>query len=204
MNALVKTLTVKLSDAEIARHASKLHVRDLRDASHPALHFRFAKNRSRGSWYLLSKRTWHRIGGFPDLSTKQVVTALPAVRLRVAANEGSTLSKWMATSELLEWYAERMARDRSLSSKRKNTSASAIKRHLMPRLGDLPLSDINKAMQFMSRELEFSVDTDSQRTVVKIIDQQTKEVIRQMPTAEALEIGKALEKVQGLLIRQTA
>ncbi|WP_223543960.1 tyrosine-type recombinase/integrase [Pseudomonas sp. BF-B-28] len=146
MTALAKTLTVKLSDAEIERSAKKLHVRDLRDASHPALHFRFAKNRSRGSWYLLSKRTWHRIGGFPDLSTKQVVSALPAVRLRVAANEGSSLSKWVAISELLEWYAERMSRDRSLSSKRKSTAASAIKRHLMPRLGDLPLSDINKAM----------------------------------------------------------
>ncbi|WP_085725744.1 site-specific integrase [Pseudomonas sp. R37(2017)] len=144
MTALIKTLTVKLSDAEIERNAKKLHVRDLRDASHPALHFRFAKNRSRGSWYLLNKRTWHRIGGFPDLSTKQVVTALPALRLRVAANEGSTLSKWVTTGELLEWYAERMARDRSLSSKRKSTSASAIKRHLLPRLGDLPLSDLNK------------------------------------------------------------
>ena len=66
------------------------------------------------------------------------------------------------------------------------------------------VSDINKAMQFMSRELEFSVDTDSERTVVKVIDQQTREVIRQMPTKEALEIGRALEKVQGLLIRQTA
>ena len=66
------------------------------------------------------------------------------------------------------------------------------------------VSDINKAMQFMSRELEFSVDTDSERTVVKVIDQQTREVIRQMPTKEALEIGKALKKVQGLLIRQTA
>ena len=66
------------------------------------------------------------------------------------------------------------------------------------------VSDINKAMQFMSRELEFSVDTDSERTVVKVIDQQTREVIRQMPTKEALEIGKALEKAQGLLIKQTA
>ena len=66
------------------------------------------------------------------------------------------------------------------------------------------VSDINKAMQFMSRELEFSVDTDSDRTVVKVIDQQTREVIRQMPTKEALEIGKALEKAQGLLIKQTA
>jgi len=66
------------------------------------------------------------------------------------------------------------------------------------------VSDINKAMQFMSRQLEFSVDTDSDRTIVKVIDQQTREVIRQMPTKEALEIGKALEKAQGLLIKQTA
>lgn len=75
-----------------------------------------------------------------------------------------------------------------------------------PELKDVrqAVSDINKAMQFMSRELEFSVDTDSKRTIVKVIDQQTREVIRQMPTEEALEIGKALEKVQGLLIHQTA
>lgn len=66
------------------------------------------------------------------------------------------------------------------------------------------VSEINKAMQFMSRQLEFSVDTDSERTIVKVIDQQTREVIRQMPTKEALEIGKALEKAQGLLIKQTA
>ena len=66
------------------------------------------------------------------------------------------------------------------------------------------VSDINKAMQFMSRQLEFSVDTDSERTIVKVIDQQTREVIRQMPTKEALDIGKALEKAQGLLIKQTA
>jgi integrase len=167
MMALAKTLTVKLSDAEIERNAKKLHVRDLRDASHPALHFRFAKNRSRGSWYLLSKRTWHRIGGFPDLSTKQVVTALPSVRLRVAANEGSTLSKWAATGELLEWYAERMARDRSLSSKRKNTTASAIRRHLMPRLGHLPLSDINKAT--LDRELVWPLQESYSTGYVQLV-----------------------------------
>ncbi|MDQ1832635.1 flagellar protein FlaG [Massilia scottii] len=66
------------------------------------------------------------------------------------------------------------------------------------------VGEINVAMQALSRNIEFSIDADSQRTVVKVIDQTTKEVIRQMPTAEALEIGKALEKVQGLLIRQVA
>ena len=64
--------------------------------------------------------------------------------------------------------------------------------------------NINKTMQALSQDLEFSVDADSNRTIVKVVDQQTKEVIRQMPTAEALEIAKALDRVQGLLIRQKA
>ena len=143
--ALIKTLTVKLSDAEIGRNAKLEHVRDLRDAGHPALHFRFGKNRTRGSWYLVNKRRWHRIGAFPDLSAKQVLAALPSVRLRVSADAGSAISQWATTGELLTWYADRMARDRNLSAKRKNTGASAMKCHLLPRLGDLPLVEVNKA-----------------------------------------------------------
>ncbi|WP_136416232.1 flagellar protein FlaG [Herbaspirillum sp. ST 5-3] len=64
--------------------------------------------------------------------------------------------------------------------------------------------EINKAMKSLSQDLEFSVDEDSNRTIVKVVDQQTKEIIRQVPTKEALEIAKALDKVQGLLIRQKA
>jgi flagellar protein FlaG len=66
------------------------------------------------------------------------------------------------------------------------------------------LQSINKALQSLSSNLEFTVDPDSNRTVVKVMDQQTKEVIRQMPSAEALEISKALDKLQGLLLRQKA
>lgn len=66
------------------------------------------------------------------------------------------------------------------------------------------LKNINKSMQALGQNLEFSVDPDSDRTIVKVIDQDTKEVIRQMPTPEALEIAKALDRVQGLLIRQKA
>jgi flagellar protein FlaG len=61
---------------------------------------------------------------------------------------------------------------------------------------------INKMLQTVSPTLKFSIDDDSHRTIVKIVDQQTQEVIRQIPTAEALDISKALSKAQGLLIRQ--
>jgi flagellar protein FlaG len=69
------------------------------------------------------------------------------------------------------------------------------------------VSQLNKASQDKSQGLEFSIDNDSKRTVVKVIDQTTKEVLRQIPTPEALEIAKALESkstTAGLLIQQTA
>lgn len=69
---------------------------------------------------------------------------------------------------------------------------------------DDAVKNINKALQSLSRNIEFSVDTDSNRTVVKVVDQQTQQVLRQMPSPEALEIAKALDRVQGLLIKQQA
>jgi len=66
------------------------------------------------------------------------------------------------------------------------------------------LKSINSVLQARSQNLEFSVDSDSARTIVTVTDTSTHEVIRQMPTKEAMEIAKALDRLQSLLIRQTA
>nr|WP_315252245.1 flagellar protein FlaG [uncultured Duganella sp.] len=69
------------------------------------------------------------------------------------------------------------------------------------------VSQLNQSAQAKSQGLEFSIDSDTKRTVVKVVDQSTKEVLRQIPTPEALEIAKALESKSGsagLLIQQTA
>jgi len=63
---------------------------------------------------------------------------------------------------------------------------------------------INKAIRDSSRNLEFSVGGAEGDVVVRVVDQQTKEVLRQIPSEEALEIAKSLDKLQGLLIKQTA
>ena len=69
---------------------------------------------------------------------------------------------------------------------------------------DKAVDAINKTIQAASQNLEFSVDGDTSNVVVKVVDQQTKQVLRQIPTEEALEIAKSLDKLQGLLIKQTA
>ncbi|MET3117834.1 flagellar protein FlaG [Undibacterium sp. GrIS 1.8] len=69
---------------------------------------------------------------------------------------------------------------------------------------DSAVKDINKALQSSSQGLEFSIDPDSKHVVVKLIDQQTKQVLRQIPNEEVLEISKSLDKLLGLLIKQSA
>jgi flagellar protein FlaG len=66
------------------------------------------------------------------------------------------------------------------------------------------VKNINSALQARAQDLEFSVDSDSARLVVTVTDKDTHEVIRQMPSKEAMEIAKALDHLQSLLIRQTA
>jgi flagellar protein FlaG len=64
---------------------------------------------------------------------------------------------------------------------------------------------MNDAMLGSSQSLQFSIDEDSKDIVVKVIDQSTKEVVRQIPSKEALQIAKSIDKMQqGLLINQTA
>jgi len=63
---------------------------------------------------------------------------------------------------------------------------------------------INDSLLGSARGLEFSIDEDTKGIVVKVIDLDTKEVLRQMPSKVALEIAKSIDKTRGLLIDQTA
>jgi flagellar protein FlaG len=52
--------------------------------------------------------------------------------------------------------------------------------------------------------IQFSIDQESERIIVKVVDTTTQEVLRQIPNEEVLAITKTLDKLQGLVIRQTA
>jgi integrase len=159
---------VKISDAEIRRQAAG-QVRDLRALGNHGLYFRFHRSRERGSWYLIHKGKWNLIGSYPELSAAKVAAALPDIRLRLEAGEGSSLSSWVLTGELLSWFAERMSRDRNLSGKRKSTAASAIKQHLVPRLGEIPLAQIDKAQ--LDRELMWPLQESLSIDYVRLVFQ---------------------------------
>lgn len=66
------------------------------------------------------------------------------------------------------------------------------------------VADLNKVAQAASQGVRFSVDEDTGRTVVKVVDTQTDKVLRQIPTVEALKLWRSIEQMQGVMLRDTA
>lgn len=59
---------------------------------------------------------------------------------------------------------------------------------------------VNEMLDPMARGLQFSVDESTGSTIVRLVDKETNEVLRQIPSKEMLSIARALDRVQGLLV----
>ncbi len=62
----------------------------------------------------------------------------------------------------------------------------------------------NRFFEQISRELRFQQSESGNEMVVQVVDQNTREVIRQFPSEEMLQISKDLEKISGLLFKDSA
>ncbi len=54
------------------------------------------------------------------------------------------------------------------------------------------------------RDLSFSIDKETDKFVVIVKDKLTQDVIRQMPTEEALAVAKQIESMLGLILNDKA
>ena len=69
---------------------------------------------------------------------------------------------------------------------------------------DQAVKAVNEFVKIANSSLEFSVDEETGIELVKVIDKETEEVIRQIPSEEIVAIAKALNSLKGLLIHQKA
>lgn len=66
------------------------------------------------------------------------------------------------------------------------------------------VGNLNDFVQKLSRTLQFSVDEESGRTIIKVVDSETKQVIRQIPPEEVLALAKNLNNGEGVILRDQA
>jgi len=62
------------------------------------------------------------------------------------------------------------------------------------------IKEMNEFIQIFNPRIAFELDKETGKTVLKIIDAQTKEVIRQIPPEELLRISKRISELLGLII----
>jgi flagellar protein FlaG len=65
-------------------------------------------------------------------------------------------------------------------------------------------AQIQNFVQEMGRNLSFSIDETTGYNVVRVINPETNEVIRQLPSEELLKIAKSMETLNSFLINQRA
>ena len=66
------------------------------------------------------------------------------------------------------------------------------------------VENLKRITQPIAQNLSFSVDESSGRTVIRVVDGTTNEVIRQIPSDEVLNLARELNKLSGLLLKQKA
>lgn len=65
---------------------------------------------------------------------------------------------------------------------------------------DGAVSQLNEYVQNVQRDLQFEVDNEMGQTIVKVVDQQTQEVVRQIPDEVAVRLAEKLQQDEPLTL----
>lgn len=64
------------------------------------------------------------------------------------------------------------------------------------------VASLNAFVQLMDRNVSFAIDEDSGRDVISVYEKETKELIRQIPSEETLELLKRMDNMVGVLFSE--
>lgn len=101
--------------------------------------------------------------------------------------------------------AETQAATKQTQAAQSETTQTAVQNESSPEQVQEAVQSMNDfAASTLNSSLNFSVDNDTGKTIVKVMDSETKEVLKQIPSEEMVAIAKAVDKLKGLLVHQKA
>ncbi len=72
-----------------------------------------------------------------------------------------------------------------------------------PMQTEMAVKEINHVLKLLSTSLHFEIDEQSGKTLVKVVDRDSGEVLRQIPSEATLQIARSLDKLAGHLVNQS-
>lgn len=97
-----------------------------------------------------------------------------------------------------------LKRDTAVSAIEQTVEQDATESEQNPSKLTQVATELSDMMSMMRKGLAFKVDETSGQAVVTVLDKDTGDVIRQMPSEEALALAEKLSEVTGLLMKTEA
>jgi flagellar protein FlaG len=61
------------------------------------------------------------------------------------------------------------------------------------------IGELNDVMKIMNTKISFSIDTETNRPIIQVLDKETGELIRQIPPEELMRVSQRMSDVLGVL-----
>lgn len=132
----------------------------------------------------------------PELKLVRSGAQAPAKAMSSSQAEGRNASELAASS------AGRVLLNQSTAQAQNVSKAEQLQKRNETQREELDdaVSQLNDYVQNVQRDLQFEVDNESGQTVVRVVDQQTQEVVRQMPDEVALRLAEKLQQDEPLTL----
>lgn len=133
----------------------------------------------------------------PDLKLVRSSEQAPARAISSSQAEGRNASAQVASS-----LVGRVDRAQSPAQAQEPSKAERLEKRNEAQKEQLDdaVSQLNDFVQTVQRDLQFEVDNDLGKTIVKVVDQSTQEVIRQIPDEVALRLAENLQQDEPLTL----
>jgi flagellar protein FlaG len=144
-----------------------------------------------------------------DLKPARFGEAAPARALSSSAAEGMRVAGSVASSSAANQNAsanvngasvtDNVVQPQTLSPADQAAQAREAKESQKERLTSA-VSQLNDYVQNVQRDLQFEVDNELGQTIVRVVDQKTQQVIRQIPDEMALRLAEKLQQDEPLTL----
>ena len=131
----------------------------------------------------------------PDLKLVRTSEQAPARAISSSQAEGRNASDLAGSSAAVSQSQNPQATSDVSKAEKLQARNEAQREEL-----DDAVSQLNDFVQNVQRDLQFEVDNELGQTIVKVVDQSTKEVIRQIPDELALRLAKNLQQDEPLTL----
>jgi len=131
----------------------------------------------------------------PDLKLVRTSEQAPARAISSSQAEGRNASDLAGSSAAVS-QVENSQVTSDVSKAEKLQARNEASREQL----DDAVSQLNDFVQNVQRDLQFEVDNELGQTIVKVVDQSTKEVIRQIPDELALRLAENLQQDEPLTL----